>query len=126
MWTTAVFRFRLSDHDFRRLTTRQFWKIWEQYQESFKRECYLAGIVAATVCNVNRTSANQRIFEPWDWVPRSVEEQQKEEIMLMFRKTLSQTPPDPVFMEGTKRSIEKKIREIRPKDAEEVIAAVFA
>lgn len=88
LWAFGLLDLRLSDEAFGRLTLPQFWKLWDRRQMIFKRQCYLAGIGAAAIYNVNRTSPEQQVFNPDDFVPRSQAEAERENLVRSIRKMI--------------------------------------
>lgn len=65
--------FGLTDAQFWRLTPAQFSSLADRYDQRYDQERrhldFLAGIIAATIANVNR-SKSQKAFKPEDFMPK--------------------------------------------------------
>lgn len=92
MWAVSRYDYGLTDEEFGCLQLPQFWMLWDRHLESFKRLCYGAGLVAAAIYNCNRTESTQRLFSPIDFIPQTLAETEKEELIEMLRKWASQIP----------------------------------
>lgn len=123
MEAVARFDYGLSLEEFGRLTLPQFWRLWERRAAEFKRFCYLQGIPAAATYNAARTDQKQHIFSPHDFVPRSPEEAQREEIVMMLRAQWVELKP--TQLEPARQAWRKKITEIGRDDVEDILAEIF-
>jgi hypothetical protein len=124
MQAVAFYDFRLTEEQFGRLTPLQFWALWDRRAAAFRQQCYLQGIVASAVFNSQRTDSKQHLFDCWDFVPRSRDEAQREEIVLMLRQQLNNIPAD--HQQAARRKWEEKLQEIGRADTEEILTQVFA
>jgi hypothetical protein len=79
----ARYWFGLNDEEFGELTPRAFWDLWQQRQIDYKREQYLQGIVASMIA----ASHGAEGVTPFDFVSKSAEEAQREEIVLALKKS---------------------------------------
>lgn len=68
--------------------------MWDRRAIAFQRECYLHGLPASAAYNSRRTNSSQAIISPFDFIARSAEENQHDEIILMLRSELSSIPPE--------------------------------
>lgn len=80
----------------------------------FKRSCYLQGIVAASVFNSARTSWEQDVFTPFNFVPRPAADCRHDEIVMALRSELQMFTPEQIpqarkawFEDLTRRNIPK-------------------
>jgi hypothetical protein len=106
------------------MTVAEFRALWQRRESAFKRECYVAGIVAASCFNSQRTDWKQHVFSPMEFVPRSPEENQHDEIILMLRDELStlQREHYPLARERWF----KTLTENKVPDVEQILLEVFS
>jgi len=105
MWAVAR-EYGFTDEEFGKLSMAQFWRLFRQRQLAFQKDCYLQGMVAATLLNANRATANDRVFDAFDFVgkrSRTAAEIAEDEaadrldaVVLHFRNALVLLPPDKV------------------------------
>lgn len=124
MLAVAIFDFHLSQEQFGRITPRLFWDLWERREMMLRRACYLSGIVASAVFNVARTQVGQKVFEPWDFLPRSHDDAQREEIILLFRRQINEIPPQ--HHKDARATMEARLKQMGRSDTEEILERVFA
>jgi hypothetical protein len=127
MWVFARYWFRLTLEEFGELTMPEFWELWEQRQIEFRRNCFLQGITTSAVYNVQRSDSKQHVFTPFDFsVSRSAEEEQRDAIVLMLKKTtapLRSDHPDRIPEAREKCLLDLKNRGVE--DADNIVAEVF-
>src|ERR1051326_2867207 len=80
LWAVAVHDFGLTSEEFGRLTPGMFMALLDRRSAQFRRECYLAGLVASTILNVNRHSEKDRAWSPFDFVPTLQEDPERDQI----------------------------------------------
>jgi hypothetical protein len=120
----ARYDFSLSDHEIGRLTLFQFDLLWQRREMAFKRNCYLQGIVAASVYNSRRTEWRQEIFTPFNFVPRAATDCQHDEIVMTLRGELSGLTPEQIPLARAKW-FETLTKQNVPK-VEEILLEVFS
>lgn len=105
----------------------RFWLLWERRRIAFKRQCYVAGIVAAPVLNTRRTESSQHLFTEMDFVPRNEEEAQFEEIVAILQEQLAWLHAEKAKPEqiAAARATWKKNLSDKGLDAEEILIEVF-
>jgi hypothetical protein len=123
MKAVARYDFRLNEAEFCRLTIPEFWDLWHRHIIAFHRTCFLQGIVAASVWNVQRTQHSQHLFDPMEWVPRSQQDAQREELILLFRRELNAIPP--AGLPGARKKIEDQLIKIGRDDVDEILEQIF-
>lgn len=119
----ARYDFGLTDSEFGKLTPTQFWALWERRAANFKRQSYLHGLTAASVYNVHRTDEKQHVFSPFDFIGKSSEATEVDEIITTFKRikadlSTSQLPE-------AKQAWIKKLLELGRTDVHEIIAEIF-
>jgi hypothetical protein len=124
MRAIARYDFGLNDEEFGRLTLPEFHDLWERRRINFRRQIYLHGLVASAVYNGRRTDWKQHVFSPFDFIPRSAEDTQHDEIVLALRGELASLKPDeiPLARERWFQTLtEKKVANV-----EEILLEVFS
>jgi hypothetical protein len=78
------------------LTLHQFGLLWDRRYVAFKRQCYLQGIVAASVYNARRTDWKQDVLSPFDFVPRPPDQCMHDEHVMTLRAELCALTPEQI------------------------------
>jgi len=124
MLASARYDLGLSVGEFGRLTPAEFWGMWERKRLAFKRACYLQGITAAACFNSRRSSDSQHIFDAGEFVPRSLEQAQREEIVMTLRRELMMLKPAEIPL--ARKKWEETLTSVGIADVGQVLAEVFA
>jgi hypothetical protein len=119
----ARYDFGFTDEQFGRLTSPQFWALWDRRAVNFKRSCYQHGLTAAAVYNVNRSDDKQHVFTPFDFIGKSADDAERDEILMLFKRikgelSASQLPE-------AKQAWTKKLTELGRADVFEIISELF-
>jgi hypothetical protein len=105
------------------LTPQQFWALWERRATEFKRQTYLHGLPTSAIYNVNRAKTEDHVFSPFDFVPRYIADEQREQIIHAFKKLRLELPPS--RLSEAKQAWLTKLQELGRADAAEMIAEIF-
>lgn len=123
----AVYDFGLSSAEFGRMTPGMFAALAERRTFRFRRDSYLAGLVAATVWNSAPRGPGAQPASPFDFVPTPAGDAEREEIKANIRSFFSfvdiRTP------EQAQRLREKALAGLKAQgyeDADEIFDEVFA
>jgi hypothetical protein len=103
----------LSWKEFEELTPSMFKALMTRRAIRFKHECYAHAITASTVVNVNRTSKDQDIVTPWNFIGggKKPEDVEVAEVKRWIREYWSRLPLDTSF---------EKCKEIRARQIDEL------
>ena len=123
MWAVARYDFGLTDSAFGRLTPTQFWALWERRAANFKRQSYLHGLTSAAVYNVNRTDEKQHVFSPFDFIGKSSEDAEVDEIVQMFKRVKAELKTSQ--LPEARQAWTKKLTELGRTDVREIISELF-
>jgi hypothetical protein len=69
VWAIAIGDLGLSDEFFWSLSPNLFARLHERYRERLKHEDYRAGMIAATLVNVQRSKDSDKFWTPADFFP---------------------------------------------------------
>lgn len=98
--------------------------MWDRRDVIFKRQCYLQGIVAASIYNARRTSWEQDILTPFNFVPRPAEDCRHDEIVMALRAELCMLKPEEIPL-ARQKWFETLTQQKIPK-VEEILLEVFS
>jgi len=116
----------LTDYEFDRLTLPKFEALCERLFQQHRRQCYYAGIGAATDVNINSTSKTP--ISPMAFVPGSVDrdKQRKERVKQNIRAIFTmRRPGSSAETEELRQGTIARLKKAGHADAEELFNQVF-
>lgn len=127
MWVFARYWFGLTLEEFGVLTLPEFWELWEMRALEFRRSCFLHGISASAIYNVNRFDTKQPFLTPFDFSSsRPAEETQHDEFVQMLKQTTAPLRVD--HPDRIPEAREKCLRDLLSRGvprAQEIVDEVF-
>jgi hypothetical protein len=90
---------------------------------AFRRGCYQHGLIASAVYNVNRTDDKQHVFTPFDFIGKSPDDAERDEILMMFKRVKSELSASQ--LPNAKQAWTKKLTELGRADVFEIISELF-
>lgn len=95
----------------------------ERREAEFRRACYTAGIVAATVINAKRQSEKDPVATAFDFVPRDVEDAERERVLNNIRSLFAMmVDAKPEQIAVMKQKVLDGLRSEGHDDAEAILA----
>lgn len=127
MWVFARYWFGLTLEQFGALTMPEFWELWEMRALEFRRWCFLQGIPASAIYNVNRVDTKQPFLTPFDFSSsRSAEETQHDEFVQMLKQTTAPLRVDhPDRIPEAREKCLRDLQSRRVPHAQEIVDEVF-
>jgi hypothetical protein len=113
--------------EFGHCTPGMFMALMKRQNVKFRHDCYLAGITASIIANVNRGSKDDKLWSPFDFVPnRELEKKRdrlKREIFTVFGAMMEFNSTPEAMDSAREKIIERLSKE--HEDVEELFAEVF-
>ncbi|MGH9553335.1 MAG: hypothetical protein ACRD3W_28400, partial [Terriglobales bacterium] len=125
-WAIARYDLGLSDYEFDRLTLPKFEALCERRFQDHRRQCYYAGIVAATDVNINSTSKTP--LSPMAFVPGGFDrdKQRRERVKQNIRSIFGmQRPGSPEESTELRLQTIDRLKKTGHDDADKLFNEVF-
>jgi hypothetical protein len=124
----ARYDFGLTMAEFGRTTPGMFAELIKRQSSRFRRNCYLAGITASMVANVNRPNEQAKVWSPFDFVPdperTKKRDSLKNKIMSVFG-AMMEFNSSPDSMDKAREKIVTSLTQAGHEDVEEVFDEIF-
>ena len=124
----ARYDFGMTTQEFGRTTPGMFAALIKRQSVRFRRECYLAGITAAMIANVNRQDEHAKVWNPFDFVPdrdRDVKRNKLREQIMSIIRPLMEFNSAPEALDKARAGIVSNLIKAGHEDVEEVFDEMF-
>jgi hypothetical protein len=124
----AKFDFGITLEEFGRATPGMFMALMKRQNVEFRHNCYLAGITASIVANVNRANDEARIWTAIDFVPDRAKETRRDKLKSQIHATFGamlEFNSSPEAMDAARKTIIERLTKAGNEDVEEVFNEVF-
>jgi hypothetical protein len=124
----ARYDFGMTLEEFGKTTPGQFMALIKRQNNRFRRECYLAGVTASMIANVNRPDQKAKYWTPWDFVPDPERANKRNDLKSQIMKVfgaMMEFNASPSAMDSARERIVAKLTKQGHTDVEEVFDEVF-